>query len=94
MGERKKGKGVSFFKTQALFSSPQESLTKIKACLVDNKKHIRFGEWNSNDVSSITYLSLAFVAHIMFLVASSRKTYLTATSEDHSDFNKFNKLFF
>ena len=38
--------------TKSLFSSPQESLTKIKACLVDNKKHIRFGEWNSNDVSS------------------------------------------
>lgn len=51
-GKRKKGKGESLFKTKSLFSSPQESLTKIKACLVDNKKHIRFGEWNSNDVSS------------------------------------------
>ena len=39
--------------TQSLFSSLQESMTKIKECLVDNKKHIRFGSWNGSDVSSI-----------------------------------------
>ena len=48
--ERAKRK-IELFITQSLFSSLQESMTKIKACLVDNKKHIRFGDWNGNDVS-------------------------------------------
>ena len=26
-------------------------MTKIKGVLVDQKRHIRFGEWNGNDVS-------------------------------------------
>ena len=78
-------------------SSPQESLTKIKACLVDNKKHIRFGEWNSNDVSSIicsrVYLCNVIVTHVILLVTlSTLKRRLGLRSEDHSDFKKFNKL--
>ena len=30
----------------------QESMVKIKDCLVENKRHIRFGNWSSNDVST------------------------------------------
>ncbi len=33
-----------------LFRS-QDVFTKIKTVLVDEKRHIRFGEWNGNDVS-------------------------------------------
>jgi hypothetical protein len=31
----------------------QDSLLKIKQLLVDEKKHIRFGDWNANDVNNI-----------------------------------------
>ena len=58
-GERAKRKSELFL-TQSLFSSLQESMTKIKACLVDNKKHIRFGDWNGNDVSMYLCLSYFF----------------------------------
>ena len=29
----------------------QDIMCKIKKVLVDEKRHIRFGEWNGNDVS-------------------------------------------
>jgi obg-like ATPase 1 len=34
----------------------QDSLLKIKHLLVEEKKHIRFGEWNANDVNKLKYL--------------------------------------
>jgi hypothetical protein len=33
------------------FSVLQDIFCKIKQVLVDDKKHIRFGDWNGNDVS-------------------------------------------
>lgn len=46
----------------------QDILCKIKTLLVDEKKHIRFGEWNANEVSTlikydifiITFFSIVF----------------------------------
>jgi hypothetical protein len=31
----------------------QDALLKIKTILVDEKKHIRFGDWSAADVSKI-----------------------------------------
>ena len=36
-------------------------MTKIKGILIDQKRHIRFGEWNGNDVSNkIIYFCFTF----------------------------------
>ena len=34
-----------------LFAPTQDIMTKIKAVLIDEKKHIRFSEWTGADVS-------------------------------------------
>jgi len=53
-----------------------ESLTKIKACLVDNKKHIRFGEWNSNDIEVLNKHLFITSKPMIYLVNLSEKDFL------------------
>merc|ERR1712039_609904 len=53
-----------------------ESLTKIKACLVDNKKHIRFGEWNSNDIEVLNKHLFITAKPMIYLVNLSEKDFI------------------
>lgn len=34
-----------------LLCNPQDSLVKVKQCLIEEKKHIRFYDWSAHDVS-------------------------------------------
>jgi len=53
-----------------------ESMTKIKACLVDNKKHIRFGDWNGNDIEVLNKHLFITAKPMVYLVNLSEKDFI------------------
>lgn len=46
---------LAIFLLPFLFFLFQDILCKVKTLLIDEKKHLRFGDWNANDVSIINY---------------------------------------
>merc|ERR1711992_452584 len=58
------------------FKNEYEILCKIKACLVDNKKHIRFGEWNSNDIEVLNKHLFITSKPMIYLVNLSEKDFI------------------
>jgi len=53
-----------------------ESLCKIKKCLVEDKKHIRFGDWNANDVEVLNKHLFITSKPMLYLVNLSEKDYM------------------
>jgi len=53
-----------------------ESMTKIKACLVDSKKHIRFGEWTGNDIEVLNKHLFITSKPMIYLVNLSEKDFI------------------
>lgn len=50
----------------------KDILCKIKTLLVDEKKHIRFGEWNANEVSTIDHSFIFLSGQNNFFIFNSR----------------------
>lgn len=36
-------------------------MMKVKGVLIDEKKQLRFGEWNANDVSTLAWLLMVYL---------------------------------
>jgi len=53
-----------------------ESMTKIKECLVDNKKHIRFGSWNGSDIEVLNKHLFITAKPMVYLVNLSEKDFI------------------
>ncbi|KAH9389771.1 Obg-like ATPase [Tyrophagus putrescentiae] len=53
-----------------------DTLMKIKELLVDQKKHIRFGEWNANDIEFLNKYLFITSKPMVYLVNLSEKDYI------------------
>lgn len=53
-----------------------EVLCKIKKCLVEDKRHIRFGEWNANDTEVLNKHLFITSKPMLYLVNLSEKDYI------------------
>lgn len=51
-------------------------MTKIKGVLVDQKKHIRFGEWNGNDIEVLNKYLFITAKPMLYLVNLSEKDFI------------------
>jgi len=53
-----------------------EVLCKIKKCLVEDKRHIRFGDWNANDTEVLNKHLFITSKPMLYLVNLSEKDYI------------------
>ncbi|CAB3372324.1 Hypothetical predicted protein [Cloeon dipterum] len=51
-------------------------LCKVKQLLVDEKKHIRFGEWNANDIEVLNKYLFLTSKPVIYLINLSEKDYI------------------
>lgn len=51
-------------------------MVKIKGVLVDEKKHLRFGEWNANDIEYLNKHSFLTTKPAIYLINLSEKDYI------------------
>ncbi|KAL0272167.1 UNVERIFIED_CONTAM: hypothetical protein PYX00_005246 [Menopon gallinae] len=51
-------------------------LCKVKSILIDEKKHLRFGDWNANDIEVLNKHLFLTTKPVMYLVNLSEKDYI------------------
>jgi len=68
--EKKYGRGEKKLKAEF------ESMVKIKEVLIEQKKHIRFGDWNANDVEVLNKHLFITAKPMLYLVNLSEKDFI------------------
>lgn len=51
-------------------------MVKVKSVLIDEKKHLRFGEWNANDIEYLNKHSFLTTKPAIYLINLSEKDYI------------------
>merc|ERR1712154_696683 len=58
------------------FKNEYEILSKIKKILIEEKRHLRFGDWNQNDIEALNKHLLITSKPMGYLVNLSEKDYI------------------